>query len=153
MVKCANILRQPGIRLAFESTIAKCSCSFFFISREGRISMRRKIPGNLSFCEFYSLLNYLLLSFSQIRKAQKKGPITRRGLPFCWLLFIISFLLLSRKGSPEAEVSLLGPPSVFILTFSSLHSQFVILTPYQRQGHGCESPRFNSYNDFDNTFH
>ena len=73
--------------------------------------MRRKIPGNLSFCEFHSLLNCLLLSFSQIRKAQKKGPITRRGLPFCWLLFIISFLLLSRKGSPEAEVGLLGSPS------------------------------------------
>ena len=111
LVKCANILRQLGIRLAFENTIAKCSCLFFFISREGHISMRRKIPGNLSFCEFHSLLSCHLLSFCQIRKAQKKGPITWRGLPFCWLLFIISFLLFSRKGSLEVEVGLLDSPS------------------------------------------
>lgn len=42
---------------------------------------------------------------------------------------------------------------ILILMFSSLHSQFVILTPYQRQGHGCKSPRSNSYNDLDSTFH
>lgn len=75
LLKTANVLRQLGIPLAFESTIVKCSYSFSFILREGPTSMRRKIPGNLQFCEFCSLLGCLFCRASlRYEKRKRRDP-------------------------------------------------------------------------------
>lgn len=43
--------RRHGIPLGLENIIAKCSCSFYYTSRVGHTSTRKKILGNLLYCK------------------------------------------------------------------------------------------------------
>jgi len=112
-------LRLRGIPQAFVHTIRGCNYSYYYMSRQARISLRMRILGNLLFCESWFFLPFQKHTHILSRYEKRK----RSGCDISTYHFIGYSSLYGFYHFPEKTRLRL--------------SQFIIVSPYQKKGHGC----------------
>jgi histone acetyltransferase 1 len=129
--------RRTGIRLVSPNFIDVCRYSSSFTSRPGLISRKTKRNGNSSCCEAIRESNFDLMTspYRFEKRKRKDGQATYHFVGYSSLYPFYFF-----PDSTRLRLrSVLGDfPSAETLLIIFMNSQFVIIGPYQKRGHGGE---------------